>query len=159
MIGDYPKQVLDLLTQQLASTGRIGATQWIKSPSVGSVLAGQASITVPILFPASGIVLAMYGQTVSSTPSANAVDYAGTSFRLQVGGTTDLILDGRGGPTFMPLLAAFGGVSAWMPLMRTVQPGVNWQLTWQNDSAVAQSPSLLLSFISDRDIAAMAAKR
>lgn len=159
MIGDYPKQILDLLTQELASTGRIPGTRWITSPDVGSVLAGQDSITVPILFPMRGIVLALYGQTVSATPSANSVDYAGVRFRLQVGGTEDLILDGRGGPSFLPMLGAFGGVANWMPLLRTVEPGVNWQLTFRNRSAVTQTPEVDFTFIADADIARMAARR
>lgn len=156
MIGDFPKQVYDLLTQQLASTGRIPGTRWITSPDVGSVTAGSDSITVPILFPAKGIVLAMYGQTVSATPTANAVDFAGTRFRLQVGGTEDLVLDGRGGPSFMPMLASFGGVANWMPLLRTVEPGVNWQITFRNRSAVTQNPEMVFSFIADQDVQRMA---
>lgn len=156
MIGDFPKQVYDLLTQQLASTGRIPGTRWITSPDVGSVVAGSDSITVPILFPAKGIVLAMYGQTVSSTPTANAVDFAGVRFRLQVGGTEDLVLDGRGGPSFMPMLASFGGVANWMPLLRTVEPGVNWQITFRNRSAVTQNPEMVFAFIADADVQRMA---
>lgn len=159
MIGDFPKQVFDLLTQQLASTGRIPGTRWIVSPSVGTVAAGADSITVPILFPARGIVLAMYGQTVSVTPSATALDFAGVRFRLVVGGTEDLVLDGRGGPSFLPMLAAFGGVANWMPLVRAVEPGVNWQITFKNLSAVDQSPEMVFAFIADQDVARMAARR
>lgn len=156
MIGDFPKQVFDLLTQELASTGRIPGTRWITSPSVGSIAAGADSITVPILFPARGIVLAMYGQTVSDVPACTALDFAGVRCRLVVGGTEDLVLDGRGGPSFLPMLAAFGGVANWMPLVRAVEPGVNWQITFRNLSAAAQTPELLFAFIADQDVARMA---
>lgn len=159
MIGDFPKQIFDLLTQQMASTGRIPGTRWITTPSVGTVLAGADSITVPILFPTRGIVLAMYGQTVSTTPTANAVDFAGTRFRLQTGGTEDLIVDGRGGPAFMPFLASFGGVANWQPLVRGVEPGVNWQVTFRNLSAVDQRPEMIFAFIADADVQRMAQRR
>lgn len=153
MHGDFPKQVFDLLQQQLAQTGRIGATRWVVSQTVGSVAAGDDSVPVPIQWPESGYVLALYGQVASGA----AADYAGTSVRVQVGGTEDLIIDGRGAPAFLPFLGAFGGVSNWQPLMRRVSYGVQWLLTFRNETAGGVIPRVLFSFVSDRDVQKMAA--
>lgn len=151
MQGDFPRQVFELLQQQLASTGRVGATRWLQTPSVGTIaaVAGQQSGPAPIRFPERGIVLAMYGQV----QEASAANYASMAMRVQVGGQEDLFLDGQGGPAFLPFLGLFGGVSNWQPVMRRVIPGVDWVFTFQNVVGTATlTPSCQLSFIADADV-------
>lgn len=152
MQGDFPQQVFQLLQQQLAQTGRIGATRYIQTPDVGTLaaVAGEQSGPAPIRFPKSGIVLAMYGQV----EEASAVNYAATAVRCQIGGQEDLFLDGQGGPAFLPMLGLFGGTSNWQPLMRRVRPGVDWVFTFQNlTGAATLTPSVQLAFIADGDVA------
>lgn len=154
MIGDFPKSVFEAAMQQLASTGRIGATRYFTTPAVGAVVAGQISIPAPVRFNQKGIVLALYGQVASGA----VADFAGTSVRIQVGGTEDLILDGQGAPAFMPLLAAFGGVANWQPLMRRAIPGVDWIFTFQNNTAGNVTPQCTMAFLADADVEQMARK-
>lgn len=154
MMANFPKSVFEAATQQLAATGRIGATRWFRTPSVGAVAAAGISIPAPIRFNQKGIVLAMYGQVASGV----VADFAGTSVRIQVGGTEDLVLDGQGAPSFMPLLAAFGGVANWQPLMRRVIPGVDWIFTFRNDTAGNVTPMCVLAFLADVDVEQMAKK-
>jgi hypothetical protein len=157
MIADFPKHVFDLLQQQLATTGRIGATRYFLTPNVASpAAAGGISTPVSIRFTQKGIALAMYGQ---ETATATAALYAQTAFRCQIGGTEDLFVDGQGGPAFLPMLAAFGGVNNWTPLLRRVTPGVDWTFTFRNDTAAgAIVPRIVIAVIADADVASMAEK-
>ena len=157
MIGDYPKHVFDLLQQQLANTGRIGATRYFVTPAVVSPnAAGGISTPANVRFSQKGIVLAMYGQ---EGVSATAPSFAQCGVRCQIGGTEDLFVDGQGGPAFAPMLALFGGQNCWTPLLRRVVPGVDWTFTFQNNTAAGTIlPSIVLSMIADVDLAAMAAQ-
>ncbi len=157
MQGDFPKHVFDLLQQQLANTGRIGATRYYVTPAVASpAAAGGTSTPSTIRFSRSGICLAMYGQ---EAVAATAASFAQTGVRCQIGGTEDLFVDGQGGPAFAPMLALFGGQNCWTPLLRRVTPGVDWTFTFQNNTAAGTIlPSVVLSMIADVDLAAMAAQ-
>lgn len=158
MIGDFPKHVFDLLNQQLANTGRIGATRYFVTSALASspsALGGE-SVPVPVRFNVNGIALCIQGQeAVLATPAS----FAQCSFRCQIGGTEDLFVDGQGGPSFMPMLLAFGGVNNWMPMMRRVKPGVDWIFTFKNNTAAGTiNPTIVIAVIADADIAAMSAK-
>jgi hypothetical protein len=150
MLGDYPKSVFELLQQQLASVGRIGATRYFVTSFVSSPnAAGGISAPVPVRFNITGICLAMYGQ---ETDTATVAAYAQCGVRVQIGGTEDLFVDGQGGPAFAPMLALFGGVSNWTPLMRRIQPGVDWVFTFQNNTAAGTiNPKIVLACIADAD--------
>jgi hypothetical protein len=155
MVGDFPKHVFDLLQQQLASTGRTGATRYFITPDVASpAAAGGISTPTTIRFTQSGIALAMYGQ---EGVLASQLSYARTGVRCQIGGTEDLFVDGQGGPAFASMLTLFGGQNAWTPLLRRVQPGVDWTFTFRNRLDVGTiDPSVTISMIADADIARMA---
>lgn len=155
---DFPKHVFDMLQQQLAATGRIGGTKYFLTSDVGSpAAAGGISTPVPMRFNVSGIALCIQGQ---ETETATPATYAQTAFRCQIGGTEDLFVDGQGGPAFMPMLLAFGGVNNWMPIMRRVRPGVDWVFTFQNNRPAGDiDPKIMVSVIADADIAAMGGKR
>lgn len=151
MLADFPKNVFDMLQQQLAQTGRIGATRYFVTSAVASpTAAGGISAPVPVRFNVRGVALAMYGQ---ETDTATVAAYAQCAVRVQIGGTEDLFVDGQGGPAFAPMLALFGGVSNWTPLMRQVQPGVDWVFTFQNNTAAGTiNPKIVLAVIADADV-------
>ncbi len=155
MNGDFPKHVFDLLQQQLASTGRAGATRYFLTPDVASPAAvGGLSVPASIRFTERGIALAMYGQ---ETDTATAAAFAQCAVRCQIGGTEDLFVDGQGGPAFAPMLALFGGVNNWTPLLRRVTPGVDWTFTFRNDTAAGTiDPKVIIAVIADVDLARMA---
>lgn len=154
MQGDFPKHVFDLLMQQMAATGRIGATRFFLTPDVASpAAAGGISAPSSIRFNVNGIALCMQGQ---ETDTASVAAFAQTAFRCQIGGTEDLFVDGQGGPAFMPMLLAFGGVNNWMPLMRRVREADLWTFTFQNNQAAGTiDPKVSIAVISDSDIVAM----
>lgn len=161
MIADFPKHVFDLLQQQLASTGRVGATRWYVTAPIATSPAtgGGISIPTPVRFTDRGIALAMYG--VERT-SQTAFSMANTAVRVQIGGTEDLFVDGLGGPAFAPFQAMFGSVTNWTPLMRRVTPGVDWIFTYQNNlpapgPPTTINPQIIIAVIADADIARMTA--
>jgi len=158
MLGDFPKHIFDLLQQQLASTGRIGATRYFVTPDIDNVLKSTQSTPVPVRFTDPGICLAMYGQEATV---ASQLAYANTRVRVQVGGVEDLFVDGQGGPAYMPFLAAFGTVNNWTPVLRRVTPGVDWVFTFKATAAfpdnAGAAPTIVLATISDADIARMMA--
>lgn len=152
MLGDYPKHVFDLLQQQLASTGRIGFTRSFLTPDIATpAAAGGISAPAPIRFNVNGIALALYGQ---ERDTATAVAYAQCAVRVQIGGTEDLFVDGNGGPAFAPMLALFGGVNNWIPLLRQVREGDQWTFSFRNDTAAGTiDPTCMVTCIADKDLA------
>ncbi len=157
MIADFPKHVFDLLQQQLATTGRIGATRFFVTPDVASpAAAGGISIPSTIRFTDKGIALAMYGQeAVAATP----LSFAQCGVRVQIGGSEDLIVDGQGGPSFASMLTLFGGQNCWTSLLRRVTPGTDWTFFFRNRTPAGTiAPSVTISVISDRDVANMLAE-
>jgi hypothetical protein len=157
MIADFPKHVFDLLQQQLATTGRIGATRYFVTPAVTSpAAAGGVSTPSNIKFTERGIALAMYGQ---ESVLATQASFSQCGVRCQIGGTEDLFVDGQGGPAFAHMLALFGGQNCWTPLLRRVQPGVDWTFTFRNDTAAGTiNPEVTIAVIADIDLAKMAAR-
>ena len=157
MLGDFPKNVFDVLTQQLASMGRIGSTRFYLTPDVASpAAAGGISTPATIRFNEDGIAVAMYGQ---ETDTASAALFAQTGVRCQIGGTEDLFVDGQGGPSFAPMLALFGGVNNWLPLLRTVKRGNLWTFTFQNNTAAGTiDPKVMIAVITDKDVIAQVEK-
>lgn len=154
MIADFPKSVFEAAMHQVAMSGRIGASRYFVTPSVGAVGAGLDSIPAPVRFNQKGIALAIYGQVASGT----VADYAGTSVRIQIGGTEDIVMDGQGSPSFIPMLAAFGGVANWQPIMRRVVPGVDWIFTFRNSTAGSVTPQCTIAFLADVDVEQMSKK-
>lgn len=152
MIGDFPKSVFDQLQQQLASTGRIGATRYFVTPDVTSpAAAGGISTPSTIRFTEKGIALAMYGQ---EAVAASALTFAQCGVRCQIGGTEDLFVDGQGGPAFASMLMLFGGQNCWTPLLRRVTPGVDWTFTFRNRTPAGTiDPSIIIAVIADSDVA------
>jgi hypothetical protein len=146
-----------LLQQQLATTGRIGGTRYFLTSNVASpAAAGGISVPAPVRFNVEGIALCIQGQ---ETDTATAPAFAQTAFRCQIGGTEDLFVDGQGGPAFMPMLLAFGGVNNWLPTMRWVKPGVDWVFTFQNNQAAGTiNPKIMIAVIAKADIEAMATR-
>lgn len=157
MLADFPKQVFDLLQQQLSSTGRIGATRYFVTPDVTPpAVAGGLSTPATIKFTESGIALAMYGQEATT---ASQLTFAQTGVRVQIGGTEDLIVDGQGGPGFASMLTLFGGQNCWTPLLRRVKPGVDWSFIFRNRTAATLvTPTVVIAFIGDGDVARMVAQ-
>lgn len=155
MMNQFPKHVFDLLQQQLASTGRIGGTRYFLTPDVVSpAAAGGVSAPASIRFNVEGIALCIQGQ---ETDTATAAAFAQCAFRCQIGGTEDLFVDGQGGPAFMPMLLAFGGVNNWMPTMRWVRPGVDWSFSFKNNTAAGTiNPKIMVAVLAKADIEAMA---
>jgi hypothetical protein len=158
MIGDFPKSIFELLQQQIAQTGRMGATRVFVTPQVQpmTVGGGAQSAPVPVRFNEKGWALALYGQEGNlATPAS----FAQTAVRFQIGGTEDFFVDGQGGPSAGSFLSLFGGVNNWFPLLRRVVPGVDWIFTFQNNSPVGApltlSPSVEIAVIADADVAEM----
>ena len=53
-----------------------------------------------------------------------------------------------------PFLALFGRAQPWFPLLRKVRPGLDWHITYRNrDTGATATPSFMLAFIADRDLA------
>lgn len=158
MNGDFPKHVYDLLMQQMASMGRVGATRFFLSPDVASpAAAGGISAPSSIRFNVNGIALCIQGQEGQTASSAS---FAQCAFRCQIGGTEDLFVDGQGGPASMPMLLAFGGVNNWMSVMRRIREADLWTFTFTNNTAAGViTPKIAVAVISDQDIAAMTARR
>jgi hypothetical protein len=154
MIADFPKHVFDLLQQQLANTGRIGATRYFVTPDVVSpAAAGGISTPASIRFSEKGIALAMYGQEAEV---ASQLTFAQCGVRCQIGGTEDLFVDGQGGPAFCSMLTLFGGQNCWTPLLRRVTPGVDWTFTFRNRRAAGNIlPTVTIAVIADADVARM----
>lgn len=145
--GEFPAHVVDLFTRQLAQFGRIGATTIYKAPELAAAIAGVAgTVAGPqnIRFREPGTVIAMYGQEALGT----SLSFATTEVRIQIGGNEDVFTDGQAG-TFVPLLALFGGSQNWFPLLRRAVPGVDWSISYRNQSAVAKTPQLMLAFVAD----------
>lgn len=158
MLADSPKNVLDVQYRILAETGRVGSARFKQTVDTGVIPVSSDANPGPLNWDADGYVIAMYGQTVSDAPSCSALDYALTRFRLQFGGTEDLITDGRGAPDFGPMLGFVGGVSNWMPLMRRVRRGDLWVVTFRNAGTVnGQSPKMTFAWLTDADIAKLQA--
>jgi hypothetical protein len=154
-MNQFPKHVFDMLQQQLATTGRIGGTRYFLTSTLATSPAagGGISVPVPVRFNVEGLALCIQGQEITGTPAA----FAQCSFRTQIGGTEDLFVDGQGGPAFMPMLLAFGGVNNWMPTMRWVVPGVDWVFSFQNNTAAGTiNPKVMIAVIAKADIEAMA---
>lgn len=153
MNNDFPSNVFELLQRQMATMGRIGATRFVTSPAVATVAAsGGISNPVTIRWPEPGIALCMYGQTLDATAAA----LAGTGIRLQPGANEEFVNDGQGSYGFLSFQAAFGGVSNWTPIMRRVQPGVDWVCTFRNrGAAVINYPEVTFAMISNTDLAKM----
>jgi hypothetical protein len=73
--------------------------------------------------------------------------------RVRIGGNEDLFTDGQSG-VFVPMLALFGQTQNWFPLWRRATPGVDWTITYKNQSGAQTAiPSFILAFIADADIA------
>lgn len=152
MNGDFPPNVVDLIQRQLSQFGRVGSTKIYVFPALAGTLAGGGTISAPsnIRFREPGTVIALYGQELAGTVAA----FAATAIRIQVGGQEDLFTDGNSG-TFIPMLAAFGPTVNWFPLWRRAIPGVDWTITFQNNAGSAITPSAMLAFIADADLARM----
>ena len=153
---DFPRNILALAQQTLALMGRVGATRVYTTPPV-TALPGPGTISQPaaVRFTTPGWVLAMYGQ---ESQQATPASYARTGVRVQIGGDQDLFIDGNGGPSYGSMLALFGGVNNWFPLVRRVVQGDLWITTFRNnDPALAITPEVEFAFFADADLAQMAA--
>lgn len=149
---DFPASMLALVQQQLALQGRIGATRLYVTPDTGSIAAGQDSAGLTVRFTEDGYVLAMYAQ---EKEHATAASYAGTGIRLQFGGTQDFAVDGNGGPAYPSMLGLVGGVSNWFPMMRRVNKGDLYIVTFRNGTAAGITPQATFAFIADADLERM----
>lgn len=151
MYGDFPPNVVELIQRQLSQYGRVGATKIYTAPPLAAAIAavaGTTSAPVTIRFREPGTVIALYGQEQAGT----APKFATTEVRVQIGGSEDLWTDGEVG-TFVPMLALFGGSLNWFPLWRRAQPGVDWLITYRNQSGAATAiPFVGLAFIADADL-------
>lgn len=152
MNGDFPPNVVELIQRQLSQFGRVGATKIYVTPALPAAIAavaGTESAPQTIRFREPGTVIACYGQEQAGT----AAKFATTEVRVRIGGNEDLFTDGQSG-IFVPMLALFGQTQNWFPLWRRALPGVDWTITYRNQSgAQTATPSFLLAFIADADIA------
>jgi hypothetical protein len=135
------KAVLDLVQQA-------GATRFLQTPAFGAIGAGVTSAPQNIRFTEEGFVVGLYGNVQSGA----VADYAGTSLRVQIGGTEDLFVDGLGGPVGLPFLMLFGGIQNMQPIVRRVIPGDLWAFSVTNNTAGNVTPLAAVSFLADRDV-------
>ena len=157
--GEFLPHVVELVQRQLGQYGRVGATRIIKTPDVPAIAAvGGTSQPQQVNWRDRGVVIAMYGQELAGT----AAKYASTRVKVQVGSNEDLFTDGQA-PAFVSMLALFGGAQNWFPLIRWVEPGVVWLVTYENRHATdTATPETEFAFIAEPDVQRMlrdAAKR
>lgn len=138
------------LKDLLAIIEGVGATQYYQAPPFGALLTLTTSTPQTIRYTRPGWVYGIMGQTDAGT----AASYAGTTLRVQIGGTEDLFIDGQGGPAFSPFLALFGGTPNAQRCLRRVGDGVLWTFTVANGTAGTVTPTVVTSFISDADVQA-----
>lgn len=152
MNGDYPPNVVELIQRQLSQFGRVGSTKVYAAPALAAAIAavaGTESQPVAIRFREPGTVIAAYGQEQAGTTAK----FATTEVRVRIGGQEDLFTDGQSG-AFLPMLMLFGPNLNWFPLWRRAIPGVDWTVTYRNQSGAATAiPSFGLAFIADADLA------
>ena len=153
-MNDFPQSQLDLIKQQLALMGRIGASRYYVTPEAtfSSTTAGSQSNACNIRFNEPGYILSMYG---AERLIVTAASQAKTGMRLQVNGDEDIAVNGNGGPAFPSMLALFGGVNNWQPLMRRVTQGDLYTFTFENNNGAAIRPQVTLACLMDSDIARM----
>ncbi len=141
--------ILDLTQRAISLSGRPGATRvYVVSLSAAiAAVAGTEQQASPLSFQEDGTVLAIYGQEQAGT----AAKYAKTEVRVQIG-AEDLFTTGQAG-AFVPMLALFPPGQPYFPIMRRVQVGVPWNVTFRNqDGAATATPTLCLAFIADADL-------
>lgn len=127
---------------------RAGATRYFQTPSFGATPAGAPSTPQSIRFTRPGFVCSLLGSIQSGT----APDFAGTSLRVQIGGTEDLFIDGQGGPAFSPFLALFGGIQNVRRVLRRVAAGDLWTFTVQNNTLAPIVALVEVAYLDDEDI-------
>ena len=145
LYGAFPPNVLELSQRQLSQFGRVGSTKVYRTPAV----AAFTGISSPsnIRFREPGTVIACYGQSSLGT----VAEFAQMEVRVQIGGQEDIVTDGQSG-TFAPMLALFGPNLNWFPLWRRAIPGIDWTVTYNNNSLATGTPSFLLAFVADADV-------
>lgn len=145
-MNDWPQNMLNLVKEQLALMGRVGASATRTTPTVPL---GQASV---VRFTTPGYILGLYGQTDQGT----AASYADMFMRILINGDEDFVTDGLGGPSSQGFLSAFGGAQNWFPVMRRVNAGDNWVFIFSNGLAgTATGPQVTLAMLNDLDVARM----
>lgn len=157
---DFPAAVIEMVQDQIARMGRIGATgivrfQDLSAAMVVAPVAGTPSESPapPLTFQESGFAIGLYGQERTGTPAK----FASTELRLQINGTTDVITSGNAGPAFFPFLGLFGPNLNWFPLTVRVEKNDVWQNTYRNfDTAAVANPTVGVAFLSDIKLAKMA---
>ncbi len=146
----YP-HIIELVQRQLGQYGRIGATRIQTVPDVAAIAASSFSQPQIVNWRDDGWVIAMYGQELAGT----APKFAATRVRVQIGGSEDLFSDGQAG-TYCSMLSLFGGAQNWFPLLRRVQKGVQWIVSYQNrDTGATATPDAQFAMILDPDVARM----
>lgn len=152
MFGEFLPHYVELVQRQMGQYGRIGATRIVQTPDVPAIAASSLAQPQTVNWRNDGIVIAMYGAELAGTPAS----FASTRVRVQIGGSDDLITDGQSG-TYASFLSLFGAAQNWFPLLRKVQQGVQWIVTYQNlNAGGTATPSLSFAFIADDDIKKMA---
>jgi hypothetical protein len=149
---DFPQSMLALVQQTLALQGRIGATRLYVTPDAIAIANNNDSAGLTVRFTENGYVLALYAQEAQQ---ATAASYAGTGLRLQFGGTQDFAVDGNGGPAYPSLLGLVGGVNNWFPMMRRVEKGELYIVTFRNRTGAPITPQATFAFIADVDLEKM----
>jgi hypothetical protein len=156
---DFPASLIALVQEQVARSGRLGATGITRIPDLAAAVPvavagvpGEAAAP-PLTFLEAGYAIALYGQERTGTTAK----FASTEVRLQINGTRDVITSGELGGAFFPMLGLFGPNVNWFPLTIRVEKRDVWQVTYRNfDAAAVANPVVGMSFISDLRMAQMA---
>lgn len=147
---EFPPAIVALIHRQLAQYGRMGADTVYRIPELNAALTpGLTRTATPLRFNKAGYILAMYGTTDVATAPANAR----TAIQLEFGSTEWLCTDGQGG-AFMSFRSMFGDTQNWFPLLREVEPGDNWTVTYRNRNAFDVIPEVEFSFVTHKQLAA-----
>lgn len=147
----YPLAVIQFAQQQLSQYGRLGATKIVTTPALSAPIPGVVGSTqqAPLItWRDPGWAIALYAQTRAGT----APSFAQTDIRVQFPGDEDLITNGTAGD-FAPMLSLVGPNVNWFPMIRRVERGDNWTITYKQAGVVAVEPSVLFAFIADADMA------
>lgn len=158
---DFPDSLIAMIQEQLARSGRVGATGIVRVPdpavSIPVLAAGVPGDgpAPPLTFTESGFAIALYGQERTGTPAK----FASTEVKIMINGQFPVITSGDQGPAFFPFLGLFGPSVHWFPLTRRVQERDTWQVTYRNfDAAAVANPVIGVAFLSDLELQRIADK-
>lgn len=156
---DFPASLIALVQEQVARTGRLGATGLVRVPDPAAAIPVLAAgipgegPAPPLQFAEDGYAFALYGQERTGSDAK----FATTEVKVMINGRKPLITTTEGAPAFFPFLGLYGKSVHWFPLTRRVKKRDIWQLTYRNfDAGAVANPVVGIAFLSDAEVAVMA---